>query len=71
MTGDQDRAFQALNDYYGDCEVKPLKDGIVKLIGKDDEGIARARWMVDVDGGVTEAWDPDYLLNSYEGRRAS
>lgn len=69
LTKGQDRAFQALNDYYGDCKIAeyqpPASPTDVKLEGVDEDGDVRARWIVNADGKVIGAWDPDRLLDQY------
>lgn len=69
MTSEQDRAFQVLNDYYGDCRIAESREGEVsdvKLEAVDEDGDVRARWWVRPDGIVPQAWDPDRLLDKYK-----
>lgn len=67
LTDHQDRTRQVVNASYGDSTVDllhcPPGSGMVRICGVDEDGDMRCRWLVNPDGRVDMAWDPDFLLD--------
>lgn len=73
LTEAQDKPFAFLTGYYGDCRADDQggvldTSKLIRLVGIDEDGDERCRWLVRPDGSIESAWDPDCALDAYKGR---